>query len=53
MLALPHVRPWRYPPQLDAQYGEWLTDAELGDQNVEGLDRIVQTIQIPVHEDGV
>lgn len=32
VLALPDVRPWRYPPQLDAQYGEWLTDAELSDQ---------------------
>jgi predicted nucleotidyltransferase len=32
VLALPDVRPWRYPPQLDAQYGEWLTDAELSEQ---------------------
>lgn len=32
VLALPDVRPWRYPPQLDAQYGEWLTDVELSDQ---------------------
>jgi streptomycin 3"-adenylyltransferase len=24
--ALPDVRPWRYPPRLDLQYGEWLRD---------------------------
>lgn len=32
VLALPDVRPWRYPPQTDAQYGEWLTDADLSEQ---------------------
>jgi len=32
VLALPDVRPWRYPPHQDAQYGEWLTDAELSAQ---------------------
>ena len=32
VLALPDVRPWRYPPHIDAQYGEWLTDVELSDQ---------------------
>jgi streptomycin 3"-adenylyltransferase len=32
VLALPDVRPWRYPPQVDARYGEWLTDAELSEQ---------------------
>ena len=32
VLALPDVRPWRYPPHVDAQYGEWLTDAELNEQ---------------------
>ena len=24
MVAQPQVRPWRYPPSLDLQYGEWL-----------------------------
>ncbi len=32
VLALPDLRPWRYPPQVDAQYGEWLTDIELSEQ---------------------
>lgn len=32
VLALPDVRPWRYPPHVDAQYGEWLTDVQLSDQ---------------------
>lgn len=32
VLALPDVRPWRYPPLVDAQYGEWLTDVQLSDQ---------------------
>lgn len=31
-LALPDVSPWRYPPKVDAQYGEWLTDTDLGEQ---------------------
>ncbi|HET7726020.1 MAG TPA: aminoglycoside adenylyltransferase family protein [Candidatus Limnocylindrales bacterium] len=26
------VRPWRYPPRLELQYGEWLTDEDLGAQ---------------------
>ncbi len=25
------VRPWRYPPRLELQYGEWLRDAFVGD----------------------
>ena len=25
------VRPWRYPPRLELQYGEWLRDAFMGD----------------------
>lgn len=29
VMALPDVRPWRYPPHVDLQYGEWLTDDEL------------------------
>jgi streptomycin 3"-adenylyltransferase len=36
VLALPDVRPWRYPARVDAQYGEWLTDAELGEQSRRG-----------------
>ena len=32
VLALPDVRPWRYPPLLDMQYGEWLTDTDLSQQ---------------------
>lgn len=32
VLALPDVRPWRYPPHFDLQYGEWLSDAELAEQ---------------------
>lgn len=32
VLALPDVRPWRYPPHMDLQYGEWLTDGELAEQ---------------------
>lgn len=32
VLALPDVSPWRYPPHVDMQYGEWLTDTELGEQ---------------------
>jgi predicted nucleotidyltransferase len=32
VLALPDVRPWRYPPHFDMQYGEWLTDTELDEQ---------------------
>jgi predicted nucleotidyltransferase len=32
VLALPDVRPWRYPPRFDTQYGEWLTDTELDEQ---------------------
>lgn len=32
VLALPDVKPWRYPPHVDMQYGEWLTDTELGGQ---------------------
>ena len=29
VVAVPDVRPWRYPPMLDFQYGEWLDDTEL------------------------
>lgn len=32
VLAQPDVRPWRYPPRFDLQYGEWLSDDELRDQ---------------------
>ena len=32
VLARPLVQPWRYPPSFEVQYGEWLTDAELGEQ---------------------
>ena len=32
VLARPRVQPWRYPPSFEVQYGEWLTDAELGEQ---------------------
>lgn len=32
VLALPDVKPWRYPPHMDLQYGEWLTDGELGER---------------------
>lgn len=32
VVALPDVRPWRYPPPVDLQYGEWLTDADLAEQ---------------------
>jgi predicted nucleotidyltransferase len=32
MVAQPQVRPWRYPPSFDLQYGEWLPDRfERGD----------------------
>jgi streptomycin 3"-adenylyltransferase len=32
VVAQPQVRPWRYPPSLDLQYGEWLRDRfERGD----------------------
>src|SRR5690606_2550354 len=31
VVAQPDVRPWRYPPLLDLQYGEWLGDVELGE----------------------
>lgn len=32
VVAQPDVRPWRYPPRMDFQYGEWLHDAfESGD----------------------
>lgn len=31
VVAQPDVRPWRYPPMLDFQYGEWLDDDELRD----------------------
>ena len=27
VVARPDVRPWRYPPRMDFQYGEWLRDA--------------------------
>lgn len=29
IVALPEIRPWRYPPQMELQYGEWLRDAFL------------------------
>lgn len=32
VVALPEVQPWRYPPAIDLQYGEWLTDADLREQ---------------------
>lgn len=32
VMALPDVKPWRYPPHVDLQYGEWLTDDELGER---------------------
>lgn len=32
VLAQPDVRPWRYPPRFDLQYGEWLSDDQLSDQ---------------------
>lgn len=32
VLALPDVKPWRYPPHMDLQYGEWLTDGELAER---------------------
>ena len=28
-MAQPDVRPWRYPPRMELQYGEWLRDALL------------------------
>ena len=28
-MAQPEVRPWRYPPRMELQYGEWLRDAFL------------------------
>jgi predicted nucleotidyltransferase len=32
VVALPQVRPWRYPPSFDLQYGEWLRERlERGD----------------------
>ena len=32
IVAQPEVRPWRYPPRMELQYGEWLRDAlEAGD----------------------
>jgi predicted nucleotidyltransferase len=34
VVAQPDVRPWRYPPRMDFQYGEWLRD-ELGSGNLE------------------
>jgi streptomycin 3"-adenylyltransferase len=30
------VRPWRYPPRLDFQYGEWLRDALLAGEKASG-----------------
>jgi len=31
VVALPGIQPWRYPPQMDLQYGEWLrADFEAG-----------------------
>lgn len=27
IVAQPEVRPWRYPPRMELQYGEWLRDA--------------------------
>lgn len=32
VLAQPDVRPWRYPPRFELQYGEWLSDDQLADQ---------------------
>ena len=29
IVAQPEVRPWRYPPRMELQYGEWLRDALL------------------------
>ena len=29
IVAQPEVRPWRYPPRMELQYGEWLRDAFL------------------------
>ena len=29
IVAQPQVRPWRYPPRMELQYGEWLGDAFL------------------------
>lgn len=29
VVAQPEIRPWRYPPRLELQYGEWLRDAFL------------------------
>ena len=29
IVAQPDVRPWRYPPRMELQYGEWLRDAFL------------------------
>ena len=29
IVAQPEVRPWRYPPRMELQFGEWLRDAFL------------------------
>jgi streptomycin 3"-adenylyltransferase len=35
VVAQPQVRPWRYPPSFDLQYGEWLRDRfERGDSEL-------------------
>jgi streptomycin 3"-adenylyltransferase len=35
VVAQPQVRPWRYPPSFDLQYGEWLRDRfERGDSKL-------------------
>lgn len=36
VVAAPNVRPWRYPPGFELQYGEWLTDDDLDEQIVSG-----------------
>ena len=54
VVALPAIRPWRYPPELDLQYGEWLRrDFEAGagqDRPIASADLAILLETLPAYQ---